>query len=75
LPDTLSEYAAGASAAFDAPIVAIRPTDARFDQFNGINVARRNYVNVNADTSSIYTACTKLNPMGIRAVEHLSLGV
>lgn len=56
LPDTLSEYAAAASAAFDAPIVAIRPTDARFDQFNGINVARRNYVNVEKDISFINIA-------------------
>jgi hypothetical protein len=73
LPDTLSEYAAGASAAFATKIVAIRPTSTRFDQFNGINVGRANYVN--ADTSFIHTACTKLNPMGIRAVEHLSLDV
>jgi hypothetical protein len=53
LPDTLSEHAAGASAAFDAQIVGFRTTGAEFDQFNGINVARRNYVNVDADTSFI----------------------
>jgi hypothetical protein len=73
LPDTLSEYAAGASAAFATKIVAIRPTTTRFDHFNGINVGRANYVNVNADASFIYTACTKLNPMGIRALEQLFL--
>jgi hypothetical protein len=42
-----------ASAAFDAPIVGIRPTAARFDQFNGINVSGRNYINLNANVSFI----------------------
>ena len=34
---------------------AVRPTDARFDQFNGINVAGRNYINVDANVSFINT--------------------
>lgn len=53
LPDTLSEYAQAASTAFDARIVVIMPTDARFDQFNCIYVAGRNYINVDDNVSFI----------------------
>lgn len=36
LPNTLSEYAAVASAAFNENIVAIRPTSEEFNKFNGM---------------------------------------
>jgi hypothetical protein len=58
LPDTLSEHAAGASAAFDAQIVGFRPTDARFDRFNDINFATRKHVNI-VDTRFINITATK----------------
>lgn len=51
MPDTLSEYAAGASAAIATKIVAIRPTGEEFDQFYGINVNGTNFVNVAANVS------------------------
>ena len=51
MPDTLSEYAAGASAAFATKIVAIRPTGAEFDQFYGINANGTNFVIFDANVS------------------------
>ena len=56
LCNTLSEYAAAASAALDARILAIRQTGAEFDRFNGINVGKINYFNVDAKVSFINTA-------------------
>jgi hypothetical protein len=51
MPDTLSKYAAGASAAFATKIVAIRPTGSEFDQFYGINANGTNFVIVDANVS------------------------
>jgi hypothetical protein len=51
LPDSLNDFAAAASAAYGAKIVAIKPTSGKFDAFNGINVNGTNFVNVDANVS------------------------
>lgn len=45
--NTLSEFAAGARAAFDAEVVGVTGEFARANDFNGINVSGTNYVNLN----------------------------
>lgn len=56
LRDTLAEFAAGARAAFGSKIVGIKPTDERFNQFNGINRQRTAYVNLGAKPGFISSA-------------------
>lgn len=56
LPDSLDEFAKAASAAFNAQIIGISPTDSRFNQFNGINYGGKEYVNLDANVSFINIA-------------------
>jgi hypothetical protein len=53
LPDSISAYAAAASAAFNAQIVGITPTASEFGDFNGINLGGINYVNLAGDVRFI----------------------
>jgi len=53
LPESLAEFAAAAKAAFDAEVIGITATNPRFDQFNGINVGGRHFVNLNANVGFV----------------------
>ena len=53
LPESLAEFAEAAEAAFGSEIIGITATDGRFDQFNGINLGGRNFINLNADVGFV----------------------
>ena len=53
---SFKEFAEAIKAAFGTNIAAIKPTEQRFNTFNGINYGGTNYINTDADVSFINIA-------------------
>jgi hypothetical protein len=56
LRDSLADFAAGASAAFDSKVIGVTGTTRAANALNGINVAGRGYVNLNGDVRFVNIA-------------------
>lgn len=53
LPDSLANFAEAAEVAYGTKITAVRPTGRKFNIFNGINVGKTNYINIESEVSFI----------------------
>ena len=53
LLSSFTEFAKAVTAAFSSKVTGIKPTEPRFDTFNGINYGGTNYINLDADVSFI----------------------
>jgi hypothetical protein len=53
LPDSLAKFAEAAEVAYGTKITAVRPTGRKFNIFNGINVGKTNYINIESYVSFV----------------------